>query len=52
MSERHTISVNDRVYYCLRNLGIFGESFNDILERILKTFPNSTTEENENIPND
>lgn len=44
MSERHTISVNDKVYNRLRNLGIFGESFNDILERLLKTIPYSTTQ--------
>jgi predicted CopG family antitoxin len=35
MTKRHTISINYNVYTRLRNQGKFGESFTDVIERIL-----------------
>jgi hypothetical protein len=45
MNERHTICVGDKVYYRLKDLGVFGETFNDILERILELSVNSVMKE-------
>lgn len=35
MNKRRTISINHDIYIKLRELGTFGESFNDVLERII-----------------
>ena len=42
--KRHTISVNTGVYTKLRQLGAFGESFSDVLERILSSIQNKPFE--------
>lgn len=35
MTTRHTISINCNAYTRLKNLGKFGESFTDVVERLL-----------------
>ncbi len=35
MTNRHTISITDNVYEKLRTIGNFGESFSDLIGRIL-----------------
>lgn len=37
MGKRHSISVGDNVYVRLREAGRFGESFSDLLLRLLDT---------------
>jgi predicted CopG family antitoxin len=38
MSNRHTISIRQIVYTKLLEYGKFGESFSDLLSRILKSY--------------
>lgn len=38
MSNRHTISIRHNVYEKLLEYGKFGESFSDLLTRILKSY--------------
>ncbi|HEY7111098.1 MAG TPA: hypothetical protein VH415_16850 [Nitrososphaeraceae archaeon] len=35
MSKRHTVSITSNVYTRLRNHGHFGESFNDLVSRLV-----------------
>lgn len=35
MTNRHTISITDNVYEKIRTIGNFGESFSDLIGRIL-----------------
>jgi predicted CopG family antitoxin len=35
MSTRHTVSITSNVYTRLRNHGRFGESFNDLVNRLV-----------------
>lgn len=39
MYKRYPISVRAKVYTRIRDVGKFGESFNDVLERILDSIP-------------
>ncbi|GEM_PF-2001839 len=41
MSKRHTVSTRHEVYTQLQNHGKFGESFSDLLSRILDFYENS-----------
>ena len=41
MSKRYPISVRAKVYTRLKELGRFGESFSDVLERILNSIPDN-----------
>jgi len=41
MSRRHTVSIRDNVYTELLEYGKFGESFSDVINRLMKS---STTD--------
>ncbi len=41
MKERHTITINRDAYIKLKRKGRFGESFSDLLLRLLSDFDNS-----------
>jgi predicted CopG family antitoxin len=45
MSKRYTISINDTTYQRLKHRGQFGESFTDLISRILDFYENNRKRE-------
>jgi predicted CopG family antitoxin len=51
MFKRHTVSIRHEVYAQLQNHGKFGESFSDLLSRILDFYENNLTHAHPGIEN-
>jgi predicted CopG family antitoxin len=45
MSKRHTVSIRDNVYTELLEYGKFGESFSDVINRLLRSSVTGTYDE-------
>jgi hypothetical protein len=45
MSSRHTINLSSTAYYKLRNFGTFGETYSDLIVRLLNRVLGSEEEE-------
>lgn len=37
MSQRHTITINDSTYHHLQRIGKFGESYDQLISRLIKS---------------
>jgi predicted CopG family antitoxin len=45
MNDRHTITINGNAFLKLRNIGRFGESYSDIILRLIDAGPKMDAEE-------
>jgi predicted CopG family antitoxin len=39
MNDRHTITINENAYFKLRDIGRFGESYSDVILRLIDAAP-------------
>jgi predicted CopG family antitoxin len=51
MSKRHTVSIRDNVYTELLGYGKFGESFSDVIDRLLRSSAMGMHEDNHQSAN-
>ena len=45
MNDRHTITINENAFLKLRNIGRFGESYSDVILRLIDAAPKMDVEE-------
>jgi predicted CopG family antitoxin len=46
-SARHTITVNEYTFKKLRSVGVFGESYSDLISRLVESINSEGGKENE-----